>query len=232
MTTFILNTGATIPALGFGTWQDKDDQENAVAEALKAGVRHIDTARVYGTEPMVGAAISKSGISRSELFITTKLWNSGHAPEDVEPALDASLKDLGMDYVDLFLMHFPAHKTVSYVDTWKAMEKLIATRKTRAIGVSNFSRTEVEEDPTLIEIGKNYNRTGAQVALAWGVTLGHSVLPKSKTPSRIKENLEGDFKLEFVDLEKIRSIDKKLRFGDMSKKFGYNLYVGLDGKQE
>lgn len=117
---------------------------------------------VYGTEPMVGAAIRKSGIPRSELFVTTKLWNNNHKPEDVGPALDASLKDLGLDYVDLFLIHwpsafkpgdqlFPKDKdgnsetvNISYVDTWKAMEKLVKTGKTKAIGISNFSRAEVE----------------------------------------------------------------------------------------
>ena len=77
-------------------------------EALKAGYRHIDTARIYGTEPAVGAAIKKSGIPRSEIFITTKLWNNSHHPDDVEPALDASLKDLGTDYLDLYLMHWPS----------------------------------------------------------------------------------------------------------------------------
>ena len=87
------------------------------------------------------------------------------------------------------------------------------------------------EDPTLVEIGKKYNKNGAQVALAWGIQSGHSVLPKSKTPSRIRENLEGDFKLEQEDLEKISGIDKKLRFNDPSPSFGWEFYKDLDGKK-
>ena len=97
-----------LAAVGFGTWQDAGAQEEAVLHALKAGYRHIDTARIYGTEPAVGKAIKKSGIPRSEIFVTTKLWNNSHSPEDVEPAIDASLKDLGMDYLDLYLMHWPS----------------------------------------------------------------------------------------------------------------------------
>lgn len=85
------------------------------------------------------------------------------------------------------------------------------------------------EDPVLVEIGKKYNKNGAQVALAWGIALGHSVIPKSKTPSRIAANLEGDFKLDQEDLEKISALDKKLRFNNPSESFGYKFYQGLDG---
>jgi diketogulonate reductase-like aldo/keto reductase len=250
------------------------------------------------------------------LFITTKLWNNSHKPEDVEPALDASLKDLGMDYIDLYLMHWPSAfkpgpemmpkvdgkmqtADIDYVDTYKAMEKLLKTGKTKAIGISNFSYTELErllketsvvpaaiqmelhpwlqqkafcqfikskgihitqyspfgnqneiydsgknmgklivrhpwtnhstrydiltpvqEDPVLVEIGKKYNKNGAQVALAWGIAHGHSVIPKSKTPARIRANLEGDFKLDPEDMKKIDSIDKKIRFS----KFPFKLF--------
>lgn len=161
-TTYTLNTGAKIPAIGFGTWQDADAQEPAVTIALKAGYRHIDTAHIYGTEKAVGNAIKKSGVPRDQLFITTKLWNNAHHPEDVPKQLEASLKDLGVDYVDLWLMHWPSPfargdtlfpkdendsvKTgdTDYVDTYRAMEKCLESGKTKAIGVSNFSKSELE----------------------------------------------------------------------------------------
>jgi diketogulonate reductase-like aldo/keto reductase len=105
--TIKLNTGAHIPAIGFGTWQDKDAQEPAVLAALKAGYRHIDTARIYGTEAAVGRALKKSGVPRNEVFLTTKLWNNSHHPDDVAKAFEASLKDLGVEYVDLYLIVCP-----------------------------------------------------------------------------------------------------------------------------
>lgn len=224
------------------------------------------------------------------------------------PALDASLKDLGTDYLDLYLMHWPSPFArgdaltpkkdekiqtgdTDYVDTWNAMEKALASGKTKAIGISNFSKAELDrllkettvvpaahqielhpwlqqhaftayhkekgihvqqyspfgnqneiyssgqnmgkliDDPVINEVGKKYGKNGAQVALAWGIQSGHSVLPKSKTPSRIKSNLEGDFKLDQEDFEKLNEIDKKIRFNDPSESFGWNFYADLDGKK-
>jgi diketogulonate reductase-like aldo/keto reductase len=161
-TSYTLSTGAKIPALGFGTFQDPDSQEESVSRALQKGMRLIDTARVYNVEEQVGRGIKKSGVPREDIFVGTKLWCNDYHPEDVERALDDSLRDLDTGYVDLMLMHYPctfkrgpdrfprnaegrmiAGKT-TYLDTWKAMEKLTKTGKVKAIGVSNFSKGEIE----------------------------------------------------------------------------------------
>lgn len=161
-TTYTLNTGAKIPAVGFGTFQDPDAQEEAVCTALKTGYRLIDTARIYHIEKQVGKGIKKSGVPREEVFIGTKLWCNDYHPEDVERAVDDSLRDLDTPYLDLILMHYPCtfargterfprdangkmiHGETTFVDTWKALEKVVKTGKVRAIGVSNFSKGEVE----------------------------------------------------------------------------------------
>lgn len=107
-TTIALNDGHRMPVVGFGTFQSKPDEVGqAVATALEAGYRHIDCASIYGNEKEVGQAIRSSGIAREEIFITSKLWNNNHHPDDVEAALDATLADLGLNYVDLYLIHWP-----------------------------------------------------------------------------------------------------------------------------
>jgi diketogulonate reductase-like aldo/keto reductase len=106
--TFTLNTGATIPAVGFGTWQAAPNEvQKAVEIALRAGYKHIDCAAIYRNETEVGQGIKNSEVDRSKIFVTTKLWNTKHDPENVEAALDKSLADLGLEYVDMFLMHWP-----------------------------------------------------------------------------------------------------------------------------
>lgn len=137
-TTVALHGNVQIPLLGFGTFKVKEGQdvEQAVATALDLGYRHIDTAMIYRNEEGVGRAIAASGFDRSEIFVTTKVWNSDQGYEPTFAAIDASLGRLGTDYVDLYLVHWP--KPAHTVETWRAMEEIQASGKARAIGVSNF----------------------------------------------------------------------------------------------
>ncbi|KOV99921.1 MULTISPECIES: aldo/keto reductase [unclassified Streptomyces] len=140
-----LNNGIEMPQLGFGVFQVPDDETTAaVTTALQAGYRSIDTAAIYGNERGVGRAIAESGIAREELFVTTKLWNEDQGYDATLAAFDASLDKLGLDYVDLYLVHWPAPARDLYLDTWRAFEKILGEGRTRAIGVSNFQVTHLE----------------------------------------------------------------------------------------
>lgn len=143
--TLTLNDGHTIPQLGFGVFQvDPAEAERIVSVALEAGYRHIDTAAVYGNEEGVGRAIAASGIPRDELFITTKLWNSEQGRDTARPAIEASLQKLGLDYVDLYLIHWPRPDKDRYVETWQQFETFRADGLTRSIGVSNFHQPHLQ----------------------------------------------------------------------------------------
>ncbi|CAM5584641.1 MULTISPECIES: aldo/keto reductase [Streptomyces] len=261
----ILNNGVEMPQLGFGVWQVPDDEaEQAVAAALEAGYRSIDTAAIYGNETGTGKAVAASGVPREDVFVTTKVWNSDHGYDSTLRAFDTSLEKLGLEYVDLYLIHWPTPARGTYVDTYKAFEKLLADERVRAIGVSNFLPEHLErlieetsvvpavnqielhphlqqhasrefhtehgiateawsplgsgkgllEVPAIVAIAQKHGRTPAQVVLRWHLQLGNVVIPKSVTPSRIKENIEVfDFSLDDEDLAAISALNEDRRLG-------------------
>ncbi len=143
--TLPLRDGVELPRLGFGVYQSARgvETQKAVAEALQAGYRHVDTARIYGNEQDVGAAIRASSIPREQIFVTTKLWNDDHGYDAALRAFDASLERLGLEYIDLYLLHWPVpHKRL---ESWRALEHLLAAGRVRTIGVSNFVVHHLEE---------------------------------------------------------------------------------------
>ncbi|MFJ2606409.1 aldo/keto reductase [Streptomyces sp. NPDC087425] len=152
--TVTLNNGVQIPQLGFGVFQVPDAETTAaVTHALEAGYRSIDTAAIYGNEAGVGAALAGSGIAREDLFITTKLWNADQGHDATLRAFDASLAKLGLDHVDLYLIHWPTPAQNRYRDSWRALEKLAADGRIRAAGVSNFQPAHLSrltEDSALV----------------------------------------------------------------------------------
>ena len=144
--TLPLNSGHEIPQLGFGVFLvDPAEAQRIVEDALEAGYRHIDTAAIYRNEEGVGRAIAASGIPREELFITTKLWNDDQGTDTAHRAIDTSLKKLGLDYVDLYLIHWPTPQRDRYLESWRALEQIQASGKTRSIGVSNFQPEHLDK---------------------------------------------------------------------------------------
>jgi diketogulonate reductase-like aldo/keto reductase len=261
----ILNNGVEMPQLGFGVWQVPDDEaERAVATALESGYRSIDTAAIYGNEEGTGKAVNASGIAREELFVTTKLWNSDQGYDSALRAFDTSLDKLGLDYVDLYLIHWPTPSKGTYVDTFKAFEKIYADGRAKAIGTSNFlpehlaklieetsvipAVNQIElhphlqqraarelhaeqgiateawsplgqgkgllEVPAIVAIAQKHGRTPAQIVLRWHLQLGNVVIPKSVTPSRIKENIDVfGFSLDTEDIAAISALNEDRRLG-------------------
>jgi 2,5-diketo-D-gluconate reductase A len=212
--TIRLNNGVEIPQLGFGVYQvPPEDTADAVATALEIGYRHIDTAEMYGNEKGVGEAVARAGLDRGEVFVTSKLNNGFHRRDDALRAFDQSLADLGFEYLDLFLIHWPLPGIdVDYIETWKAMEEIYASGRCRAIGVSNFqahhlrrlfSETEVRPAVNQIEVHPYLTQeelrafdadheivTEAWSPIAQGKVLGDPVVQRvaerySRTPAQV-----------------------------------------------
>ncbi|NFA59750.1 aldo/keto reductase [Clostridium sporogenes] len=263
----VLSNGVKMPWLGFGTYKVEDGNTviSSVKEALKIGYSHIDTASYYGNEEGVGTAIKESGVPREDIFLVSKVWNSDQGYDKTLKSFEASIKKLGIDYLDLFLIHWPQPLSK---ETWKALEKLYKEGRVKAIGVSNFlvdhlkwlledaeikpMVNQVEFHPRLIQkdliefcrknsiqleawsplmrgkvfqiellqdLAKKYDKTISQIVLRWDLQMGVVTIPKSVTPSRIKENADiFDFEISKEDMDRIQQLDKGLRAGSNPNK--------------
>lgn len=271
---FTLSNGVKIPCVGFGTYKTPDGATcvESVKTAIEAGYRHIDTAEFYFNEESVGRAAAESGVPRGELFLTTKVWNTHQGYDDTLAAFDASMRRLGLDVLDLYLVHWPIAKDFKaeyparFIDTWRALETLYRDGHVRAIGVCNclkshlnvlfgecrvmpmanqiefhfgFSDADQLEaaeysaanglivegwaplcrgkafgDPVLAAVAEKHGKTEAQVLVRWCLEHGVLPLPKSATPSRIRENADVfSFSLDADDMARLDAVSSVGRLG-------------------
>jgi len=266
-----LNDDVVIPQLGFGVFLiPPDETAAAVSAALDAGYRLIDTAQGYRNEEGVGQALAQSGVPRDEVFITTKLVNGQHGRDRAMAAFEDSVARLGIDVIDLFLIHWPLPMFDQYVETWMALEELLADGRVRSIGVSNFEIEHLErlanetsvtpalnqielhpefsqeelrayheahgivteswgplgqsrgllDDPRLVELARAKSRTPAQIVLRWHIQIGNVVIPKSVTPSRIRDNIDiFNFELDESDVALLAGLNSGRRLGPLPNEF-------------
>ena len=259
-----LNNGVRMPKLGLGVYKISDEEVAEVMHhALQVGYRSVDTAQFYENEQGVGKAIQKSNIPREDLFITTKVWNSHHGYDKTMQAFNESLEKLALDYIDLYLIHWPTPMFDQYVETYKALEEIYNDGRVKAIGVSNFNiehlerimdecnvkptvnqvechpyfqqkelkafckendifveawsplaRGAVLKDEMINNIAKNHGKTAAQIILRWHLQEDTIVIPKSVTPSRIRENFDVfDFALSEEEMVQMQALDRNERNG-------------------
>ncbi|MFW3590046.1 aldo/keto reductase [Staphylococcus caprae] len=263
--TQVLNNGYPMPSIGLGVYKITDEEmDNVVKTALDAGYRAFDTAYFYGNEVALGKALNNSEMNRDELFITSKLWNDYQGYDSTIEYFNRSLENLGLEYIDLFLIHWPCEKDGLFIESYKALEKLYEEGKVKAIGVCNFkehhlkklmdatdvvpqvnqielhpyfNQKEVQEfcdehdikvtawmplmrnrglldHPTIVDIAQRHGKTPAQVVLRWHLAHDRIIIPKSKTPERIRENFDIlDFNLELTEVAEIDSLNKNARQG-------------------
>lgn len=261
--------GNQMPMLGLGTFRVENDDtcKEAVKHAIESGYRSIDTAKVYGNEEQVGQGIKEglesTGLNREDIFVTSKLFFEDFGRKNVAQAYETSIQKLGLDYLDLYLVHWPGTNEAVMIDTWKGMEDLYKDNRVKNIGVSNFNpdhfeallaqvsikpvinqvefhpyftqeklrkyleaqniymeswspfmNAQILNDETLNEIGKEVNKTAAQVIIKWNMQHNVVVIPKSVTSSRIEENIDVfDFELSADQMKRIDDLNKDQRIG-------------------
>lgn len=262
-----LNDGNKIPQFGLGVYMIMGDAptKETCLEALKLGYRHIDTAHAYQNERGVGAAIKESGIPREKIWVTTKLWPSEYGEGKTAEAIDKMLERLGMDYIDLLLLH---QQFGDYLGAWKDMEKAVKAGKVKSIGISNFESERLEEiceaatikpsvlqvechpyyqqndlkkriekygtiieswypighgdknllnEPVFTELAEKYQKNNVQIILRWQIQEGNIVFPKSTNLVHLRDNIDVfDFELTEDEMNKIKALDKGVRFFNMS----------------